>query len=453
MKYLYTIILVLVLSISITTNATSEDNPEKVLKSAADVSKDLPEQISLEERWRTRLAQMNLDTGIDDGGIITIPERQIRISSASVFTKVRIGQPGWIESRVVAFEQAELEAKAKIIRSLSESTDTQRSLKHLENASWSDGSVEEIKQLGEVAETLSRLGKKSLALSEAALDSSLKKLDPDYSPEKYENKNPDELKTIAEDIFRRRIKAVAFRTLIGVTPIYTTEGNVGGEYQVLVGVIWSPKLNRVALSLMNDEYNIPPVNPGKKIVEYIPRDIGLLGYLGTRIVIDENGHYTVMAYAQAQPRRSSPSRVQAALQDAKQTAANRARAQIVNFVKEGLTLSDQEISQELSREFSDMTVGTETLRNIEHRISGRRMKLNLRGVYVVKEWSMPHPETGQNVAGAVIAWSPSSATLSKEMDETMKAQPETDEMMKTKSKPSKDEVQALESMPVDTSQY
>lgn len=270
MKYLYTIILVLVLSISITTNATSEDNPEKVLKSAADVSKDLPEQISLEERWRTRLAQMNLDTGIDDGGIITIPERQIRISSASVFTKVRIGQPGWIESRVVAFEQAELEAKAKIIRSLSESTDTQRSLKHLENASWSDGSVEEIKQLGEVAETLSRLGKKSLALSEAALDSSLKKLDPDYSPEKYENKNPDELKTIAEDIFRRRIKAVAFRTLIGVTPIYTTEGNVGGEYQVLVGVIWSPKLNRVALSLMNDEYNIPPVNPGKKIVEYIP---------------------------------------------------------------------------------------------------------------------------------------------------------------------------------------
>lgn len=160
-----------------------------------------------------------------------------------------------------------------------------------------------------------------------------------------------------------------------------------------------------------------------------------------------------MAYAQAQPRRSSPSRVQAALQDAKQTAANRARAQIVNFVKEGLTLSDQEISQELSREFSDMTVGTETLRNIEHRISGRRMKLNLRGVYVVKEWSMPHPETGQNVAGAVIAWSPSSATLSKEMDETMKAQPETDEMMKTKSKPSKDEVQALESMPVDTSQY
>jgi len=208
---------------------------------------------------------------------------------------------------------------------------------------------------------------------------------------------------------------------MGATQIYSAEGKIGNEYQVLVGVIWTPKLNRLAMSLMNDEYNIPPVKPGKKLSQQIPiKDNILLGTFGTRIVIDENGHYAVLAHAQAQPRRSSPNRTQAALQTAKQIAGDRARAMIVNYVKEGMTMRNEEDSQELSREFSDMTVGTETLRQYKHSISGRKVKVQLRGIRVLKEWSMAHPESGQTVAGAIIAWSPSSASLSKYIDSTMK---------------------------------
>ena len=456
MKHLHLthIILALIIATGIVVTAAAEDNPEEILKSASAATETSMKQVSLEQRWQAFLDAKDWGEGVHEGGIITFPNRDLLVSSASEFTKVSIGQPGWIESRIVAFERAELEAKTKIIRFLAETTETERSIKLLENAGWSDGSIEEAKQLGQVEKTLSRLAKKSVALSEALLDSELKKLDPDYDPEKYKNKTPEELRTIVEDQFKRRVKIMALKTLIGATTFYSTEGKAGGEYQVLVGVIWSPKLNRLALSLMNDEYNIPPVKPGKKLEQQLPKENRmLLGTLGTRIVIDEKGHYTVLAYAQAQPRRSSPIRVQSALQTAKQVAANRARAMIVNYIKEGLTLRNEEKSQELSREFSDMTVGTETLRKYKHSIVSRKVKVQLRGLRILQEWSMPHPETGQTVAGAVVAWSPSSATLSTKIDSVMKSRPKASRTKHPEAQAADSSDAALESMDVDTSAY
>lgn len=451
-KKLTSVFLSLICVTILITPVIAQDNPEEILKpSRADVQ-DKIERVPLEQRWQAFLDSKNWGECVHEGGVVTFPQRDIIISSASEFTQVSVGQPGWVESRVVAFERAEMEAKAKIIRFLSETMTTERSLKLFENAGWSDGSIEEAKKMGQVEETLGRIGKKSMALTEAALDKALQKIDEDYDPEKYNNKSPEELKTIVENTFRRRVKAMAFRTLIGVTQLYSTEGKNGSEYQVLVGVIWSPKLNRLAMSLMNDEYNIPPVKPGKKLSQQIPiKDKILLGTLGTRIVIDENGHYSVLAYAQAQPRRSGPSRTQAALQTAKQIAADRARAMIVNYIKEGMTMRNEENSRELSREFSDMSVGTETVRKYEHSLTGRQVKIRLRGIRVVKEWSMAHPETGQTVAGAVIAWSPSSASLSKQIDSTMK-----NGRVKNKQPEKQLPVSSgaiLESMDVDTSAY
>ena len=453
MKRMCVIMAVLAMATGLAINAIAEDNPETIIKTASAPMETPLKKESVEDRWQAFLAARNLNTGVQEGGVTLIPDRDIIISSGSEFTKTGLGQPGWIESRVVAFERAELEAKAKIIRYLSETIETKRSLELLENAAWSDGSVDEVKRLGEVQSTLARIGKKSLALTESTLDKALQKMDPDYDAEKYADKTPQELKVIVEDTFMRHIRSVAFRTLIGVTPIYTTESKVGGEYRVLIGVIWSPKLNRLALSLFNDEYNIPAVAPGAELEMQLPaHPETLLGTWGTRIVIDENGHYAVLGYAQSQPRRSGPAKVQAALQTAKEIAANRARAQIVNYIKEGLTVRDEEKSRELSREFSDMTVGTETVRKYNHRIAGRKIKVKLRGLRVLKQWDMEHPETGQKVAGAIVAWSPSSAALSEKIDSVMKARPKADKAAPQKTADDKSGAE-IESMPVDTSKY
>lgn len=440
-----------------TAPAFAEDSPEKLIQATAEaaqevqVVKETPEQ-----RWENFLASKGWDSSLNEGGVIIIPDRELIISSASEFTKVGLGQPGWVESRVVAFEKAEMEAKAKIIRYLAESVETKRSLSFFEHAAWSDGEVKKVKDLGDVQKTLERIGKKALALTEGTLDSAIAKVDPDYDPEKYANKSPEELKVIAEDLFSRQIKAVAMKSLIGVTPLYSTEAKGSSEYQVLVGVIWSPKLNRLAMNLFNDEYSIPPVKAGKPLTQQIPGDdLTLLSNIGTRIVIDENGEFAVMAYGQAQPRRTSPKRAESALHQAKQVAANRAKAAMVNFIKEGLALRDEEISQELSQEFSDMTVGTETIREYKHSIKGKKVKVKLSGLRVLKEWSMEHPATGQKVAGAVVAWSPASATLSKQADQMMKAKPKASagQTGKTGTAATPTAEPKLQSMEVDTSAY
>ena len=457
MKRVFTFVIVVVwviTGLSVASIAVStKDDPEQIVKAASKAMGAQPKDESLKLRWKTFLNKQNWGDGVHEGEVLEFPERHLIVSSASEFTRVGIGQPGWVESRIIAFERAELEAKTKIIRFWEETADTKRSLENMENAAWSDGSIEEAKKLNAVGQILRRIGKKSLALTEKTLDKALKKLDPEYDSEKYNNKTSEELKTIVEDKFRRRIRIMAYKTLIGVTTVFTTEGKVGGEYKILVGVVWSPKLNRLAMSLFNDTYNIPPVKPGKKLYQYLPNDkLVLLGTLGTRIVIDEKGHYAVLAFAQAQPRPASSQRMQSALQTAKQIASDRARAQIVNFIKEGLTIWDNEASRELSREFSDKTVGTENLRKYIHRINGRRIRVRLRGVHVLEEWSIKHPETGQPVAGVVIAWSPSSAALSEGMGRTMKTRPKTFPGANP-SKNSVTKVPPIKSMDVDTSSY
>jgi hypothetical protein len=202
---------------------------------------------------------------------------------------------------------------------------------------------------------------------------------------------------------------------------------------------------------MNDEYNIPAVTPGKPLAEHMPTDEAvLIGSAGAKIVVDEKGQYAVMAYGQAQPRRAAPGRELAAIQDANQIAANRARAAIVNFIQEGLTLRESELSEELSREFSDMTFGTEVVREYQKKITGKNVKVKLSGLRVIKEWNAKHPETGQDVAGTVIAWTPSSAQMSKAAAAAMENQ-QTGEAS-TGTQPGKDSKQ-LESMKVDTSAY
>jgi hypothetical protein len=433
--------------------ATAEDTPEDLVKTVAEATQTVPvAETTPVQRWRKFLQGKGWDAGLAEGGVLFIADRGIIISSGSAYTMVQPGQPGWIESRIAAFENAEMDAKGKIIRYLVETIETKRSLTILENAVFADGDVKQVQRLNEVADIMERIGEKSLALTEASLDSALRKLDQDYDPAKYEGKTAGELQTIAENLFKRQVKAVAMGTLIGASSLYSTEGFDENQYQVLVGVIWTPKLNRLAMSLFNDVYNIPAVTPGKSLTKQIPADeLTLLGTVGTRIVIDENGQYAVMAYGQAQPRRAAPGRKQSALHQAKQIAANRARGQLVNYIREGIALRDTEISQELSREFSDLTVGTEIMREYRKSIQGKNVKVTLSGLRILKEWSMKHPVTGQMVAGAVMAWSPAAAMQSKQAAEVMRNKPMATDKSVPVSAPLEDKV--IESMPVDTSAY
>ncbi len=211
----------------------------------------------------------------------------------------------------------------------------------------------------------------------------------------------------------------------------------------------------MARSLANDEYNIPARAPGKRIAEQLKDGHDLLGTLGTRIMIDENGEYVVVSFGQAQPRRSSPSRTQSALQLAKQIAAGRARGHIIHFIKESLYLRDGEASSQQGEEYSDQNAAVENIREFRRGVQSHRVRIRLRGVHVVKEWTMKHPETGQPVAGTVVAWSPAARRQVSRMEEVMRAskrQVTTAPQSKQAEQPKRTKVD-IQSMPVDTSAY
>lgn len=433
----------------------AEDNPVEILQAGTSSISIEKENISLKEKWKKFVNEQKWGESEYAEGVMHFEGRDLIVASGTSFVSVGIGQPGWVESRIIAFEQAELEAKAKIIRFLSEDVDTSRSLSYLEKASWKDGEVEEINQLNDVSQTLKRIGKKTLDLADATLDQALQKMDPDYDKEKYDNISPAEKHTILEQKFKRKIRSTAFKTTIGITPVYNNEAKVDGAYQVIVGVVWSPKLNRLAQGLFNRTYAMKKVTPGKSVNELLSDSKLLLSTYGTRITVDENGDYIVLAYAQAAPRNTSPSRRASAIHDAKEVASNRARALMTNYIREGMELSNREQSGELLREFDDLTVGVEILREVSRKIKGHKTKVKLRGLRQVKEWAEKHPKTKQWVAGTVVAWSPTSMKASQKMEEAMRKKPLPNKEAATKksTNPAKVDPVDLSSVPVNTSAY
>ncbi len=441
--------------LSAMSGAWATDDPGDVLHRAADLQRSSEiAQVSLHDRWAVYRERIGWGDGALEGGVAYFPDRQLIVSSAEEATWVPMGQPGWVEARVVAFERAELQAKAKIIQFLSNTIDQRRAIDLLQQSEWSHGTMVEVRNAADVASTLERIGKKTLVATEALVTSLIKKLDPDYDLAAFDDHSLEGLRLTLENQFKRKVNSLVLQTLGGVTPVYTTEGEIDGEYRVLVSVVWSPKLNTVAMSLANDVDPARPVSPGEKLEDGVPSDPDvLLGTWGTRVVIDEHGQFAVVAYAQAQPRRAPPGREGSATHDAKKVAATRARAQIVNFIKESLSMRSGEQASQVLREYSDLTFATKTVREYRERITGAKVSVTFRGIRTLKEWSYPHPVTGQPVAGVVAAWSPSSSNMAAQMKDAMSQRATRKAVSPPPKRASQGAHRTLESMPVDTSQY
>jgi len=435
--------------------AIAVDDPEEILNDVAEATLKFDMGVSSnEENWRGWVDAQQWGESEYFGGVQHYPERELIISSGVAYTNVRIGQPGWNEARMAAYERAELAAKSSIVSFLSESLENERTSKLLEKAQFSDGEIQEVQDVSETQQTLERLTRKGVALTDALLDSQISKLDENYDPAKFNQLSKPQQEIAVEQIFNRVIGRAAMRALIGVTPVFNAESVQGNQYEVFVGVIWSPKLNRLAASLANDVYNIPAAEPGRNINDWV-KEIGegIIGMVGSRVMIDENGDYSVVAFAQAEPRRSSQSRQESALRNAKDIAANRGRAMITNFVKETVAITENETSKEIFQEFEDFSTGAESIREFQQVMRGQKKTIKLSGIRTLTEWSMKHPETGQKVAGSVIVWSPSSRQMSKDIEDAMAYGSTGVNAGAQKNKAIQPSGKIIKSVPVETSAY
>lgn len=444
---------VLIASASIGVLAATD--PEGVLNKVADTVPALDLDVSsLEENWINWANDQRWGSESYIGGVQQFSGRGIIASSGVAYVNVRIGQPGWNEARIVAYERAELEAKSKLVAFLIDNITNGRNTSYLEKAQFNDGQIQEIRDISEVAETLTRWGEKSVRLTDAVFDKLIGMLDENYDRDSLNKLPVKQQKIVVEAMFKRAVTRFSVRSLSGVTTVYNTESVAGNQYEMLVGVLWTPKLNRLAASIQNDGYNIPKLPSGRNINQWVDgMGANLLGMWGTRIMVDEDGHYTVVAFAQAEPRRASSARQQSAIHRAKGIAENRGRAMISNFVTEKVALSDSESSREIFQELDDRSSATQITRDVQKTIQGRKKSIKLRGIRTIKKWSMDHPATGQKVAGSVIIWSPSSRQMSEDMENAMRYRPVTPETKKQKAVDKKMPQKIIESMTIETSAY
>ena len=452
--------LIMVLGVSLSLLAPlkgfAEDNPEKTVrevnKTTAEVSFESG-NTGVKGAWVNFVRKLPFSNGSYNGEVKQFEGRDIIVASGVAMVSVREGQPGWVESRVAAYDRAELDAKTQVVSFLMSNISQERVVKLVENAQANDGDVQKVQEGSSLLKKLKRIGNKTLKIIETEMNNYLAKYDENYDPDEFRDLSPIQKKTYFDGFFKRTVGNLVLRTVTGFTPSFTTEARQEQEYAVLVGIVWSPKSNKLAISMANDVYNLPVVAPSKSIDQYV-LELGpkALNLWGTRLMVDEKGHYNVVAFAQAAPAKSNSTRQQSALKRAKDIAKTRAEGMIAAFVKETVSGSESENATEVIQEFEDGTQGTEVIRSYIKARKGKARNVRLRGLTKVTDWSIDHPVTGQKVAGAVVMWSPSSRAMSEHMLRKMNEKPGIEKREnKPKANKPRQMKEGLEPVIVDTS--
>jgi len=192
----------------------------------------------------------------------------------------------------------------------------------------------------------------------------------------------------------------------------------GKETQIGVIAIYSKKLAQTAVAMTGGNVNCGPFPKKKPVREQLPQDSSiLLCTFGCQQLVDEDGQPVLVSYGQAPDGR-------AGYKKAKMAAMSQMRA----FAGEmAVAKSVYETSSSIE-EFADAGTVYNNDESFQQLVNTTSKSLEMNGIATVKKWRATHPETGQKVAGTVIAWTPDMSKNAKKMktdvEEMKKAAPE-----------------------------
>ena len=357
--------------------------------------------------WEKSLREKGLQPGAN--------ELDIYVSSGQKEVSLPATHPGFHESRGVAYDIAYLRAKAELVKNLGASIEQNNSYEFLENAQWSEGqreALERVKQTG-------RISSKLKDLAEAKLDQELAKIDSNYDPDKYGSR--DEKEKAFRGAFKRQIREVASSYVSGALPLEVFEGPVEGEYQILVGLVWSPRLELAARAVAEGNAPTNTGEAGVRVVDWLPkRKDSIAASWGVHKLIDENGDQVFIGFGQAAPRNASPSRRSRAEEAALRRAELRAKGSIRGFVGEVVRSESSDDREEIAIEYADAAISGAVGSEFVEKLESRAKAITLTGLTPVGRWVVSHPHNGQRVAVVAVSWSPKGLTTAKRVQDAMR---------------------------------
>ena len=412
-------------SIAICGGVSAQGNPATVERFEPDQGVELFSETSisrytrhLDNQWKEFLQNNELQQGPNEGDLY--------VSSGSEVVSFPVEHPGFLEARAAAYSIAFLRAKVEMIRFLGSTGSRELLFDLAENAAFERGvGAEEAAYLRQAE----RILKKEADLTERQLDAELRDLDPEYNPDQYTHREAK------EDAFRQsyqeKLRAQAAQFVAGATPLKVYEGfsGQGEEYEVLVGLVWSPKLARLAGAVGDSVFPMPAREAGQRVDAWLPRTLeALIPSWGVHRLANEHGEQTLVAFGQAAPRSTAPTRRRRAQETAIEVASLRAEGEIRAFVGE-TTESFKSLEGNLVlREYAIAAEGATIDRGFVEEIRAVTEEVELKGLRRVAAWIVEHPAAEREVAIAAVAWSPEGVALADRVRaaiETRRRQPDT----------------------------
>lgn len=355
---------------------------------------------TVEEKWTNWLSRHN---GMTEGWNPRNDPRKIIISSQAVI-RAKPNDRKWVVARNAAFNMAELSAKQKLAEIISIAITTGRF-------------AELAQQGGEAPPPMFKAPLKKLSiadktrvLAEKSIDEAIKYFDAQWNGTGMNEKEKQAKLITLQEKFSRKISARARLFNSGAFVITNFEGlNEDGNYSMLVGIIWSMKLAKIAESIFNPEVVLEPVAPKTSILDQLSKleqsDPDFFCYAnGVRVWTNENGERVIISFGSV-PATSS-------IMIDKDRATLVARSGIQTFVAELVetqaTINDDFTYQETAEE--NQTFNNESF---QRRIDAKAKTIRLQGATPIKSWRGKHPTGQQRLQVVAVIWSPQTCAASR----------------------------------------
>lgn len=370
--------------------------------------------LTVEECWQNWLADSHLTEGqniLPDGNVQFVASGQRTVMSPPTSGK-------WITERGVAFDQAQLNARAQLSDYLGQAIESEQ-VASIFRAGGDDAPAAP-GSLGKVEEGLS-LVERTQVLRGMALDAKIREFDPDWDgTSKTEEERRAKVVTLQQS-YQRRIGSRSAAVILGSTVATQCEGpsaadgsQTSGRYEVLVGMIWSYKLAYEALAMTTPGIGAVPAKGGKPLNERFA-DMSaadpdwMTGVIGLRVFPDENGERVLVGFA------SVPT---SALKNADVSMAKlMATDWISRFAGESIEVENQLDQSFVYRQLDSSDEETLDPSEYYETIKSRAQSVRLTGVHQVLQWRGKHPYSDQPMQVVAVAWSPTAAKAARSMED------------------------------------
>ncbi len=291
------------------------------------------------------------------------------------------GDDKWIAARNSAFQQAELAAKANLAKAVKQYVTSQRKV--------ATDSV--------------------TGLTQAQTDAKTGTTTPGQATQ------IDVVSTTDSSV----IKASLFASGAFVVAEYLGKDQATGRQAVLIGLMTSPKLEKIAESILNPSLKLPEAAPAATLSDQISAldtadPFWLANTNGVRVWTDELGQKIVIGFGHA--------RISSGISQAyKGIAEQAATVAIQRFVGEMTTTESESESLFLATSQDGKEESFES-NKYKSMVEAKSKTMVLNGIAPLHSWAGEHPEGRVRFYSAAMAWTPSGAAAARAADSSAQSQ-------------------------------